>query len=102
MLFRAKCASAKLLFRDLYAVLIVKEFVTNEYKSYITIDFLISENKKISPIEVKSSNYTTHSSLDKFKKKFSSKIENSYILYSKDVMIKDGIIHLPFYMALFL
>ena len=71
-------------------------------ENHMEIDFLISENKKISPIEVKSSNYTTHSSLDKFKKKFSSKIENSYILYSKDVMIKDGIIHLPFYMALFL
>ena len=66
------------------------------------IDFIITEGKKIAPIEVKSSNYTSHSSLDKFKKKFSSKIGNSYILYSKDVMIKDGIIHLPFYMALFL
>ncbi len=76
-----------MLFRDFYAVLIVKEFVNNEYKSYITIDFLILENKKISPIEAKLSNYTTHSSLDKFKKKFSSKIENSYILYSKDAMI---------------
>lgn len=70
--------------------------------NHMEIDFLIKEGKKISPIEVKSSNYTTHSSLDKFRKKFSSRIKNCYILYSKDVMIKDGIIHLPFYMALFL
>lgn len=66
------------------------------------IDFLITENKKISLIEVKSNNYNSHSSLDKFRKKFSQKIGNSYILYSKDVMVKDGIIHLPLYMAMFL
>ena len=71
-------------------------------ENHMEIDFLISENKKIAPIEVKSNNYTSHSSLDKFKTKFSSKIGNSYILYSKDVMIKDEIIHLPFYMAMFL
>lgn len=63
------------------------------------VDFIISEENKISPIEVKSSDYNSHSSLNKFKKKFSSKINNQYILYSKDLMIKDGIIHLPFYMA---
>lgn len=66
------------------------------------IDFLIKEGKKISSIEVKSGNYKSHSSLDKFKRKFPSNIGNSYILYSKDVMIKDGIIHLPFYMAMLL
>ena len=38
-------------------------------------------------------------SLDKFRRHFSSAIGNSYILYTKDVMIKDGIIHLPLYMA---
>ena len=63
------------------------------------IDFLIAEGKKISPIEVKSGNYRSHSSLDKFRRHFSSAIGNSYILYTKDVMIKDGIIHLPLYMA---
>lgn len=71
-------------------------------ENHIAIDFLITEKKKITPIEVKSGNYKSHSSLDKFRKKFSSKIGNAYILYSKDVMIKDGIIHLPFYMAMFL
>lgn len=71
-------------------------------ENHIKIDFLISENKKIAPIEVKSSNYISHSSLDKFKVKFSSKIGNSYILYTKDLMEKDGIMHLPIYMAMFL
>lgn len=71
-------------------------------ENHMEIDFLISENKKISPVEVKSGNYRSHSSLDKFRKKFSSKIGTSYILYPKDVMEKDGIWHLPLYMAMFL
>lgn len=71
-------------------------------KNDMEIDFLITEGKKICPIEVKSNNYVSHSSLDKFRDKFSSKIGNSYILYSKDVKVKDGIIHLPIYMAMFL
>ena len=66
------------------------------------IDFLITEGKKISPIEVKSGNYRSHASLDKFRKRFSAKIGNTYILYDKDVMEKDGILHLPLYMGIFL
>ena len=63
------------------------------------IDFLITEDKNIAPVEVKTGNYRSHSSLDKFRRNFSKVIGNSYILYTKDVMIKDGIIHLPLYMA---
>lgn len=71
-------------------------------ENHMEIDFLIRENKKICPVEVKSNAYRKHSSLDKFKTKFSNKIGNSYILYQKDIMIKDGVIHLPLYMAMFL
>lgn len=84
MPFRAKSEEIKLPFRE----------------NHIEIDFLIKEGKKICPVEVKSGNYKSHSSLDKFRKKFSSKLGNSYILYTKDVMIKDDIIHLPLYMAM--
>ncbi len=68
-------------------------------ENHMEIDFLITEGKKIAPIEVKSGNYRSHASLDKFRRHFSSVIGDSYILYTKDVMIKDGIIHLPLYMA---
>lgn len=75
----------------------------NEHReNHMKIDFLIAEGKKIAPIEVKSGNYRSHSSLDKFRKKFSDKIGNSYILYTKDMLKKDGILHLPIYMAMFL
>jgi len=77
---------------------------SNNRKNMMEIDFLITRKGKINPIEVKSSVYRSHSSLDKFRKKFSSssKLGNTYILYTKDLMIKDDIIHLPVYMAMFL
>jgi len=71
-------------------------------QNHMEIDFLITEKKKITPVEVKSGSYKSHSSLDKFIRKFSVKIGDPYILYTKDVMIRDGIIHLPIYMAMFL
>ena len=71
-------------------------------ENHMEIDFLITEKRKICPLEVKSGNYRSHSSLDKFRNKFSSKLGTSYILYAKDVMEKDGILHLPLYMAMFL
>lgn len=37
-------------------------------ENHMEIDFLIIEKGKISPIEVKSGNYRSHSSLDKFRK----------------------------------
>lgn len=68
-------------------------------ENHMEIDFLVKVKKKIVPIEVKSSHYQTHSSIDKFRKKFSTSLGNPIILYDKDVMIKDGIVHLPIYMA---
>ncbi len=74
----------------------------NNRENHIEIDFLITKRNKISPIEVKSGNYRSHASLDKFKKKFASKLCIAYILYTKDLMVKDDIIHLPIYMTMFL
>ncbi len=68
----------------------------------LEIDFLISNGNKICPVEVKSSAYTTHSSLDKFMRKFQGRYGQPYILYGKDISVKDGILHLPLYMAMFL
>ncbi len=63
------------------------------------IDFLITDGRKICPVEVKSGEYSSHSSLDKFKRHFGKIIGTSYILYTKDVALKDDIVHLPLYMA---
>ena len=75
---------------------------TNNRANHMEIDFLITENRKISPIEVKSGEYRSRASLEKFKARFSPKIGNSYVLYTKDVTIKEDIIHLPVYMTMFL
>lgn len=63
------------------------------------IDFLISRKDKICPIEVKSSGYKSHKSLDKFQDKFSSRIQSRYLLYTKDIRKEQDIICLPMYMA---
>lgn len=95
-------AVAQMLRRNGHKLYFYSRSDSTHRENQMEIDFLIKEGKKIAPIEVKSGNYRSHSSLDKFRNRFSDKIGNSYILYSKDVMVKDGIIHLPFYMALFL
>jgi hypothetical protein len=69
-------------------------------ENMIEIDFLIRRGGKVCPVEVKSSGYRAHSSLDKFRRKFTKKLGASYILYTKDLMIKDDVIHLPIYMAM--
>ena len=63
------------------------------------IDFMLSRGNKIWPIEVKSSGYKTHASLDAFCKKYSSRIGKRFLLYTKDLR-KDGeILMVPVYMT---
>jgi hypothetical protein len=75
---------------------------TDHRENNMEIDFLIRKKRKICPVEVKSGVYRKHSSLDKFRTKFKGKIGQAYILYTKDILIKDDVIHLPLYMAMFL
>lgn len=63
------------------------------------IDFLISRHDKICPIEVKSSGYKSHRSLDEYQKKFSSRILQRYLIYTKDLRKDEDIICLPVYMT---
>ena len=66
------------------------------------IDFLVRRDDEICPVEVKSGAYQRHASLDKFMRRFKRRLGEAYILYAKDVMVKDGIRHIPLYMAMFL
>ena len=73
-----------------------------ENKHNYEIDFLLTKGKKIVPIEVKSSGYKTHKSLDMFCEKFSSRIGERILLYTKDYQ-KDGpVTCLPIYYTPFL
>lgn len=66
------------------------------------IDFLLSRDSKICPIEVKSSNYKRHASFDEFCKKFSARILHKYIIYTKDLRKEQDVMYLPTYMSQFL
>ena len=68
----------------------------NSYHNY-EIDFLLSRGSKIVPIEVKSSGYRTHKSLDLFCEKYSSRIGNRYLLYTKDYQQNGQTTCLPVY-----
>ncbi len=74
----------------------------SESKHTYEVDFLISDKGKINPLEVKSSSYRAHASLDAFCKKFSQKVRTPMVIYTKDIA-KDGPVHyLPIYMVPFL
>ena len=66
------------------------------------IDFLISKKNKICPIEVKSSGYKSHVSLDAFCEKYPDRIFDRYLLYTKDVNKEQALKCLPVYMTPFL
>lgn len=75
---------------------------TENGKHNYEIDFLLSRGNKICPIEVKSSGYRKHTSLDEFQKKFSSRIGKSYLLYTKDMQKENNLMYLPIFMTIFL
>ena len=72
-------------------------FPTGNGNHNYEIDFLISRGGKIVPIEVKSSGYLRHKSLDAFCQKYSSRISDRILLYTKDYRIDDKTICLPVY-----
>lgn len=66
---------------------------------YNEVDFLLSRNEKVCPLEVKSSGYQSHASLDEFYKKYPSRVSERYLVYTKDFRKQDGIFYIPAYMA---
>lgn len=71
------------------------------------IDFLIAKSKvtsrhNISPIEVKSGERYTLSSINKFRRKYAEQTATPYVLHTKDFKEEDGIVYLPLYMTMFL
>ena len=68
-------------------------------RSSYEVDFLTSDNNKIIPIEVKSSDVNNHSSINKFSNKYSSCISRR-ILFSQNDIGHDNMLELiPIYLA---
>lgn len=75
---------------------------TENGKHNYEIDFLLTQGNKICPVEVKSSGYKTHASLDAFKAKYSDRILWNYLIYTKDLHKDGDIILLPVFLSVFL
>lgn len=74
-------------------------FANDEIKKNYEIDFILSKKNKICPIEVKSSNYRKHISIDKFYEKFSNRILKRYIIHTKDISKDKDIQCIPIYLS---
>ena len=66
------------------------------------VDFLITRKNKICPLEVKSSGYKKHASLDYFCEKYAGRILKKYLVYTKDYAKDQDVICLPVYMLPFI
>lgn len=66
------------------------------------VDFVIARKNKICPIEVKSSGYKQHASLNRFREKFRDRILKSYVIYTKDYLQINDIEYIPVYMTPFI
>ena len=75
---------------------------TSSGKHNYEIDFLLSRGFKICPIEVKSSGYKTHKSMDEFCRKFSQHVGKRYLVYTKDLRKDEQLIMVPVYHCLFI
>ncbi len=75
-----------------------------EAENRMQVDFLIQKEvgtsrHNISPIEVKSGTGYTLKSINKCIKKFGQYLSTPYVLHTKDVELKDGLVYLPLYMT---
>lgn len=72
---------------------------TPDGKHNYEIDFLLSRGNKLCPLEVKSSGYKVHASLDAFQDKFSARILHRYLVYTKDLEKDQDVLLLPVFMV---
>ena len=71
----------------------------------VEIDFLISggyPHAKVSPLEVKSTKRYTTTSLEKFSKKFGSRVGHQYVLHPGNLNVDNNRVLMPLYLALWL
>lgn len=77
-------------------------FYDPDQKRTFEVDFLIANESKIHPIEVKSSRYRAHKSLDRFASKYSARTKEKIVLSARDLQVGRDTLYLPIYMACFL
>ena len=88
----------KNLFNDLYYHTFPSKTSNHNYE----IDFVISRKNKVCPIEVKSSDYHRHKSMDIFTEKFSKHIGSRFLVYTKEYRKDTDIFCIPLYLVPFI
>lgn len=73
---------------------------TESGKHNYEIDFLLSRGNKICPIEVKSSGYKRHASLDAFSCKYPDRILRRYLVYTKDYRKEGDLEMVPVFLTM--
>ena len=82
----------------LYYYTFLNEKTNHNYE----IDFLMSKKNKLCPIEVKAFGYNVHKSLDAFCEKYSERILEKYLVYTKDLKKDADIVMMPMYLVPFM
>ncbi len=75
---------------------------TESRKHNYEVDFLLYRGAKLCPLEVKSSGYKTHASLDAFCEKFSERVGERFLVYTKDLRKDGATTLLPVMMTMFI
>lgn len=87
-----------------YTPFFYTHYHAERHRNDIEIDFLISNKSKtrykIYPIEVKSTERYSITSLERFCDKFSNRIGQAYVIDTKNYRKKGNIVYLPAYMAM--
>lgn len=94
---------------SLYENVVAKELSTHGYNLFYNsdkkrgeVDFLIEEDAKIVPIEVKSGkDYKRHSALNNLLSNKDFNIEKAYIFTNNNLLVEENRIYLPIYMVMF-
>ena len=99
-------AIAQCLTANGYTLFFYTHYSEEKHRNDMEIDFIISNNSKtkpkIFPIEVKSGKRYETKSLTKFTETYGQRIGEAYIVHTKNLTIKDGVLCLPSYMAFLL
>lgn len=77
-------------------------FPVNGGKKRCETDFLFADGDKIVPVEINSSGYRTHASLDAFCKRHADRILSKYLIYTGDLHCDQDVCCLPVYMTPFI
>ncbi len=73
-------------------------YYREDKKKYYEVDFLLTKRNKLIPIEVKSSGYKTHKSLDEFCLKYSDRVDFPMLVYTKPPHKDGNLLMIPFYL----